>query len=57
MRADKDKLKKADVADIIHELSLIKEELSSVMHPTSWARTKELLEYSKELYTELKARK
>lgn len=56
MKADKDKLKKATKFDLMEEIDLIDKELSNVMYPPSWARTKELLEYKDELKTELKTR-
>lgn len=56
MRANKEKLKNATKADLIHEISLIDEELSNEMHPASWARCKELLEYKNELQKELRTR-
>lgn len=56
MRADRNKLKNATEADLIREISLVDEELSNAMHPTSWARTKELLEYKDELKAELRTR-
>ena len=56
MKADKTKLKSATKADLIKELSLIDEELSNDMHPVSWARCKELLEYKKEIQSELNNR-
>ncbi len=56
MKADKTKLKNATKADLIHEISLVDEELCNEMYPPSWERTKELLEYKDELKTELKTR-
>lgn len=56
MKADKYKLKNATKFDLIKEIDLIDEELSSVMYPPSWARTKELLEYKDELKSELETR-
>lgn len=56
MKADKNKLKNSTKADLIHEISLVNEELSNEMYPPSWARTKELLEYKDELIAELKIR-
>ena len=56
MKADKEKLKNATKFDLIEEIDLIDEELSNAMYSTSWARTKELLEYKDELKAELKRR-
>ena len=56
MKADITKLKLATEADLIKELSLIDEELSNDMHPVSWARCKELLEYKQEIQSELNSR-
>lgn len=56
MKADRNKLKNATEADLIREISLVNEELSNAMYPTSWARTKELLEYKDELKAELRTR-
>lgn len=56
MRVNKEKLKKSTKADLIHEISLVDEELSNEMHPPSWARCNELLEYKNELHEELKTR-
>lgn len=56
MKVDKDKLRNATEFDLMEEIDLIDEELSNTMHPTSWARTKELLEYKDELKAELKRR-
>lgn len=56
MKVDKTKLKNATKADLICEISLVDNELSNEMHPTSWARCKELLEYKNTLQKELKTR-
>lgn len=56
MKVDKTKLKSATKADLIKELNLIDEELSNDMYPVSWARYKELLEYKKEIQSELNNR-
>ena len=56
MKADKEKLKNATKFDLVEEIDLIDKELSNAMYPTSWARTKELLEYKDELKAELKRR-
>lgn len=56
MRVDKTKLKSATQADLLRKLSLVDEELSNDIHPVSWARCKELLEYKQEIQLELDAR-
>lgn len=56
MKADTLKLKLATEVDLIRELSLIDEELSNDMHPVSWARCKKLIEYKKEIQSELNNR-
>ena len=56
MKANVTKLKSATKADLIRELILIDEELSNDMHPVSWARCKELIEYKKEIQSELNVR-
>lgn len=56
MKADKEKLKAAREDELIKELNRIDEELSSQIHPVSWARCKELLEYKQEVQSELNTR-
>ena len=56
MHADKTKLKTADTATLIHELSLIENEFADIMHPSSGARCTELYEYKTESIRELNKR-
>ena len=45
-----------NIAELMRELNNIREELNDTMHPVSWARAKDLMEYRDELRAELAER-
>lgn len=45
-----------NIAELMRELNNIREELNDTMHPVSWARAKDLMEYRDMLRAELAER-
>lgn len=56
MKTDRKKLENASIDDVKRELSLVENEIESVMQPISYARYKDLTEHQKNLRAELNRR-